>query len=114
MVRKPGAQHRGAVQTQHGIHGGIVDEIGHQLIGAVPGLAETGLLVGDVHIVVDMGVIGHEMTLGDPQGGVAALYGQFYKLDHSFFLQFLGLSKKKGVFEARRKRFRRSPEKRFF
>ena len=114
LLGDAGAQHRRAVQTQHRIHGGIVDKVGNQLIGAVPRFAETGLLVGDVNVVVDMGVVGHEMTLGNPQRGVAVLHGQFYKLDHNFFLHLLWVIKKKRRFSARRKRFRRPLEKRFF
>ena len=95
LLGNAGAQHRGAVQTQHRIHRHIIDKAGNQLIGTVPSLAETGLLIGDVHIVVDMGMVGHKMSLGNSQRRVAPLHGQFYKLDHGAFLRYLWVKKKK-------------------
>ena len=107
-----GAQHRSAVQTQHRIHRRIIDKAGNQLIGTVPSLAETGLLIGDVHIIVDMGMVGHKMSLGNSQRRVAPLHRQFYKLDHGAFLRFCGLKRKNVL--PRHQRFHRAFKTLFF
>ena len=80
-------QHRGAVQTQNGIHRSVVDEMGHQLMGAVLGLAQAGLLVGDVHEVIDVGVIGGKMSPGDAKRCVASADGQIHQCDHNSYLR---------------------------
>ena len=87
FLRKARAQHRGAVQAQNGIHRGIVDEVGHQLMGAVLGLAQTGLLVSDIHVVIDVGMIGGKMSPGDAKRRVAPADGQIHQCDHSSYLR---------------------------
>lgn len=82
-----GTQNSGAVQTQDGIHRGIIDKMRHQFIGAVLGFTQAGLLIGDVDVVIDVGMIGGEMASCDSQGNFAALNGQMGNFDHSFFLR---------------------------
>jgi hypothetical protein len=77
-----GTQDSGAVQAEDGIHGGIIDEMGNELIGAVLGFTQTGLIIGDVDIIVDVRVIGGEVATGDPQGDIAAADRQVHKFDH--------------------------------
>jgi hypothetical protein len=88
FVGNAGTQNSGAVQTQNGINGGIIDEVGNQLISAVLGLRNTGLLISDINVVIDMGVIGHKVALGNTQRGIALLNRQFHELDHNYFLRF--------------------------
>ena len=88
FVGDAGTQNSGAVQTQNGIHGSVIDEVGNQLISTGLGLRNTGLLEGDINVVIDMGVIGHKVALGNTQGDITLLDRQFHKLDHGHFLHF--------------------------
>ena len=97
LLGNAGTQHGRAVQAEDGIHRRIIEEMGNQLISGVLRLAEPGLLEGNINIIIDMGVIGNEVSLGKAQRHIAPLYGQFDKLDHRTFLQLLR-SKKKAFF----------------
>ena len=97
LVRHAGTQHRGTVQAQHRIHRRIVHKMGHQLVGAFLGLAEPGLLIGDVDVIVDVGVVGCEMPTGDPQRDVAPAHGKVYQFDHNETSNYT-FAKKKSVF----------------
>ena len=94
LVGKTGTDHGGAVQTQDRIHGGIVDEVQHQLLGYRLGLAQAGLGVGDVDVIIDMAVVGGEMPVGEPQGDVAVLHRQKIDIDHSRALRLCQNKKK--------------------
>ena len=80
--------------------------MGHQFIGTVFGFAQTGLLIGDVDVIIDVGVVGGEVTAGDTQGDFAALNGQIGNLNHSLFLRVS--IKKKKRFQPPAERFCRS------
>ena len=41
-------------------------------------------MVGDVDVVVDVAVIGGEMTTGDSKGDISAAAGKMDQLDHTF------------------------------
>ena len=81
-----GTQNRGTVHTQDGIHRGIVDKMGNQLTGAVLGLTETGLLISNINVVVDVGVVGGKMALGHPQRCFTLSNGQVHQCDHTVSL----------------------------
>ena len=89
LLGKAGAHHTGAVQAQYGVHRGVIHEIGHQLPRAVLGLAEAGLLIGDIHIVIDVGVIGCKMAPGNAKGRTAMANGHLHQSDHSSCLRNL-------------------------
>mgnify|MGYP003297265218 CR=1 FL=1 len=82
-------QPEGDRQKQDGIHGSIVNEVGHQLVSAVLGLAQAGLLVSDINVVVDMGMVGCKVAAGNTQGGLTMTDGQVHKLDHILSSIFL-------------------------
>ena len=86
LLRQAGADDRGAVQTQNGIHGRIILKGSHQILGSSLGFAEPGLGIGDVDIIVNMAVVGGKMATGNTQRGIAALYRQIGDLDHSSIL----------------------------
>ena len=81
-----GTQHRRTIQAQDRIHRGIIDKMGHQLLGAVLRLAEAGFLEGDVHIIIDMGMVGGKMAPGDTQRRVAPADGEIHQGNHRFSL----------------------------
>ena len=58
--------------------------MGHQLLGAVLRLAQTGFLEGDVHIVIDMGVVGRKVPPGNAKRGVAPANGKMHQCYHDF------------------------------
>ena len=89
FFRDAGAQNGGAVHADDGIHGSIVNEVGHQLVSAVLGLAQAGLLVSDINVVVDMGMVGCKVAAGNTQGGLTMTDGQVHKLDHILSSIFL-------------------------
>ena len=92
------AQNGGAIQTYDGIYGSIVDEMGNQLISGSLGFAEAGLLKGDINIIIDVAVVGGEVTTGHPQGYIAATAFQMLEFNHSNYLLCEAHSnKKKGV-----------------
>ena len=76
------AQHGGAVQTDDGIHRGIVDETGHQLISGGFGLAEAGLVIGDINVVVDVAVVGCKVTAGHTQRHISVATLQMLQIYH--------------------------------
>ena len=55
----------------------------------VDGLAEAGLLIGDIHIVIDVGVIGRKMAPGNAKGRTAMANGHLHQSDHSSCLRNL-------------------------
>ena len=77
-----GTQDSGAVQAEDGIHGGIIDEMGNELVGTVLSFTQTGLVIGDVDVVVDVRVIGGEVAAGDPKRDIATADRQIHKFDH--------------------------------
>ena len=86
LVGKAGADDGGAVQTEDGIDHGAVGQGLDQLLGNSLGFAETGLGVGNINIIIDMGVVGGEMPPGDTQGNVATSYRQVHQVDHTSIL----------------------------
>ena len=89
LLGKAGAHHAGTIQAQYGIHRGVVDEIGNQLPRTVLRLAEAGLLIGDVHIVIDVGMIGCKMAPGDAKRCTAMANGHFHQSNHNSCLRYL-------------------------
>ena len=77
-----GTQNSSAVQTQDRIDGGIIDKMGNQLVSNVLRFTQTGLLVGDINIVIDMGVIGGEVTAGNTQGNLSVADRQMGYFNH--------------------------------
>ena len=71
LLGNTGTQNGGAVQAENGIHGNIVAQTADQLIGTVLGLAETGLVEGQINIVIDMGMVGCKMSPGQTEGNFA-------------------------------------------
>ena len=76
FLSNAGTQNSGTVQTQDGIHWCIIDKMRHQFVSGGPGLAQTGLLISNVNIVVNMGMIGSKVAFRKTQGDVAAGNGQ--------------------------------------
>ena len=54
----------------------------HQLISAILRLTQAGLLVGDVDVIIDVGVVGGEVAVGNSQGYLAVLHRQMLQFDH--------------------------------
>ena len=79
-----GAENRGAVQAENGVDRGVVDEIRHQLMSAVLGLAESGFLISNIHKIIDVGMIGGKMSVSDTQGGIAPADGKVHQCNHSW------------------------------
>ena len=77
LLSNAGSQYRRAVQAEDGVHRRIIDKMGDQLIGGVPRLTETGLLEGDINVIIDVGVVCDKMSLGKTQGHITTLYRQF-------------------------------------
>ena len=65
-----GTQNGSAVQTQDGINGCIINEMGNQLVSGSLGFAQTSLLLGNIDVVIDVGVVCCEMTAGNAQGNL--------------------------------------------
>jgi hypothetical protein len=116
FISDAGTQNSSAVQTQNGVNRGIVDKIGNQLICAVLSLGNTGLLEGNINIVIDMGVVGDKVALGNTQGDITLLNRQFHKLNHGRFLRFfLKITEKRKTFlYSRHKAFCRLLKNAFF
>ena len=83
-----GAHNLGAVQADDGIHDGGGHILLHQIFRHGHGLALTGFQGGDVDVVVDVGVVGGEMSGNDLEGDAVGALGA--QLDHAIFhKQFL-------------------------
>ena len=87
LLGNAGTQNSGAVQAEDGIHGGIVNKMGDQLVRAVLRFTQTCLLVSDINIVIDMGVIGREVAPGDTQGDIAMADRKIHQFDHLRYLR---------------------------
>jgi len=105
LLGNAGAQDSGAVQAKDGIHGGIINKVGDQLVCAVLRFTQACLLISNINIVIDMRVIGREVAPGDAQGDVAMAYGKIHQFDHLRYLRIYFLQKRKSVFPARRSVF---------
>jgi hypothetical protein len=85
----------------------------NQFVSAVPSLAQTGLLEGNINVVVDVGVVGRKVTLCVTQRSLAALAAQTDQIEHNFVPPVF--QKSKSAFQNPAKSvFCRIPEKRFF
>jgi hypothetical protein len=58
----------------------------NQLRGGVLRLVQTGFLISDVDVIVDVAVVGGEVALGDAQGGLSVASGQVGQFWHKRFL----------------------------
>jgi hypothetical protein len=73
----------------------------HQLFGAGLGFADTGLVVGDIDVIVDVAVVSGKMTTGNSKRDIATATGKMDQLDHnvsSFEKKRLCLGGKKRFF----------------
>ena len=86
LLGHAGAKNGCSIQTQNGVHGGIIDKMRNQLRGGVLRLVQTGFLLSDVDVIVDVAVVGGEVALGDAQGGLSVASGQVGQFWHKRFL----------------------------
>ena len=84
LLSKAGADDSRTVQTQNGIHRGIILEVGDQLLGDRLSLAETGLGEGNIDVIIDMAVVGSEMPTGNPKGYVSMSHRQIGNFNHNW------------------------------
>lgn len=93
-------QYAGPVQTENGIHWGIIDEMGDQLLCTVFRYAEAGLLEGDVYEIVDVGMIGGEVAAGDTEGSIPRRMGRCIRVIIEFASILFRIKIKKKAFTA--------------
>ena len=100
LLGNAGAQNSGAVQAKDGIHGGIINKVGDQLVCAVLRFTQACLLIGNINIVIDMRVIGREVAPGDAQGDIAMADRKIHQFDHLRYLRkYFFFKKRKSVFQ---------------
>ena len=86
LICQAGADDCGAVQTQDGIHRGTAPvKSSHQLLCNFPSLTQTALGIGNINIIVNVAMVGRKMTLGHPEGNIAALNGKSAGFDHKSY-----------------------------
>ena len=73
LLGKARAQDLGPVQAQHRVDDERMVELDDQLLRRLPGLGQAVLGVGHVDVVVDVAVVGGEVSLGNAQGNAAVL-----------------------------------------
>jgi hypothetical protein len=111
FLRQASADDGGTVQTQNGVHRGIIDKGSHHLLGNILRFAEAGLGICNINVVIDMAVVGGEVAASHSQGHIAALYRQVGNLNHSRILHRID---KRKAFPLPAAAFSPDCEKRFF
>ena len=87
LFRQTGADDSRAIQTEDRVdRNGTV--MRRKLLGNVSGLGQTGLMVGNINVVVDMAVVGRKMASGHTKGHVSSLDGQFLNFNHFVVLLY--------------------------
>jgi hypothetical protein len=104
LVSQTSTDDSGAVQAENGIHKGAIDNSLRQMLGYGLRLAQTGLGIGNIDVVIDMAVVGSKVTASKPQGNISMTHGQVGNFDHIGILRICEI-KKANVFWPRQTAF---------